>query len=238
MGCFRKSAATMIGVLLLLASQGGLARANSCMQCSSRFEFLFHVRYIPTAVHCYGVIVVQMTLLHACMYANQMHDRWLTKHRTDHCPAGVVSGDPPSSSSAVKHETSSHVRKLLVSTTDPRGAAVNAAAETMMMSPDDCSEEVVEVSQDNGGPLPNGIPSYSVTITNTCLGCTVRDVHVSCGEFASTELVDPSDFRRVAYGDCLVRDGGPMGPGETILFEYSNSFLYPMDVASVSCGNI
>jgi hypothetical protein len=91
------------------------------------------------------------------------------------------------------------------------------------------------VSQVDAGLLPNGIPSYSVTITNTCLDCTVRDVHVSCGEFASTELVDPSSFQRLAYGDCLVRDGAPIGPGETVSFEYSNSFMYSMDVASVSC---
>uniref|UniRef100_K4AMF4 TPD1 protein n=1 Tax=Setaria italica TaxID=4555 RepID=K4AMF4_SETIT len=99
-------------------------------------------------------------------------------------------------------------------------------------------DEVVQVSQVDAGLLPNGIPSYSVTITNTCLDCTVRDVHVSCGEFASTELVDPSSFQRLAYGDCLVRDGGPIGPGETVSFEYSNSLIYSMDVASVSCGDI
>ena len=109
---------------------------------------------------------------------------------------------------------------------------------TFAASVDLCSEEVVEVSQGNAGSLPNGVPSYSVTITNTCLDCTVRDVHVSCGEFATTELVDPSYFRRLSYGDCLVRNGGPIGPGEIISFDYSNSFIYKMEVATVSCVNI
>ena len=118
------------------------------------------------------------------------------------------------------------------------GNSRGAASVAYAASADLCSEEVVEVSQGNAGSLPNGVPSYSVTITNTCLDCTVRDVHVSCGEFASTELVDPSDFRRLSYGDCLVRNGGPIGPGETISFEYSNSFIYKMEVATVSCADI
>ncbi|KAJ1291833.1 hypothetical protein BS78_02G347200 [Paspalum vaginatum] len=103
---------------------------------------------------------------------------------------------------------------------------------------DGCSEEVVKVYQNTAGHLANGIPYYKVTITNTCLACTVSDVHVSCGEFASTELVRPSDFRRLAYGDCLVRDGGPIAPGEIVSFQYSNSFPYSLNVAAVSCGGI
>ncbi|KAL6905348.1 hypothetical protein ACP4OV_002949 [Aristida adscensionis] len=92
-------------------------------------------------------------------------------------------------------------------------------------------------SQSGDGYLPDGVPEYSVTIANGCLGCTVHNVHVACGEFASTELVDPSDFRRLAVGDCLVRDGGPMAPGDVVTFQYSNSFQYPMHVASVACGS-
>jgi len=105
-------------------------------------------------------------------------------------------------------------------------------------APNECSLDAVVVSQAEAAGRPGGVPCYSVTITNTCLSCTVRDLHVSCGEFASTVLVGPSSFRRLAYGDCLVGDGGPIGPGETVCFEYSNSFIYSMDVASVSCGDI
>lgn len=119
------------------------------------------------------------------------------------------------------------------------GMAAYGAEKTEEAAPPDLCSGVVAVSQGSAGSLSNGTPSYSVTITNTCLGCTVRDVHVSCGEFAApTELVDPSDFRRLSYDDCLVKNGGPMGPGDTISFEYSNSFIYKMDVATVSCGDV
>ncbi|PAN48434.1 hypothetical protein PAHAL_9G381800 [Panicum hallii] len=169
-----------------------------------------------------------------------------------HGPAGVIAGgEPPYSSAAeTKKHAEMHARKMLINATTgghPRGVAAAAAAAyakaaerttAALDEDDDCSEGVVQVSQVNAGPLPNGIPTYSVAITNTCLDCTVRDVHVSCGEFASTVLVDPRSFRRLAYGDCLVGDGGPIGPGETVCFEYSNSFIYSMDVASVSCGDI
>ncbi|CAN6288753.1 unnamed protein product [Urochloa humidicola] len=165
----------------------------------------------------------------------------------------IAGGEPPNPSAAAvtKHREMMQARKLkpLVNATtggdDPRGDAaattVHAPAErTAALDDDDdgCPEGVVQVSQVNAGSLPSGIPSYSVTITNTCLDCTVRDVHVSCGEFASTELVDPGNFQRLAYGDCLVKDGGPIGPGETVSFEYSNSFIYSMGVVSVSCGDI
>ncbi|CAN6324538.1 unnamed protein product [Urochloa humidicola] len=166
--------------------------------------------------------------------------------------AGAIAGGEPTNppSAAAKHRDMMQARKLklLVNATtggDPRGDAaattVHAPAErTAALEDDDdgCPEGVVQVSQVNAGSLPSGIPSYNVTITNTCLDCTVRDVHVSCGEFASTELVDPGNFQRLAYGDCLVKDGGPIGPGETVSFEYSNSFVYSMGVVSVSCGDI
>ncbi|XP_062232389.1 TPD1 protein homolog 1B-like [Phragmites australis] len=148
------------------------------------------------------------------------------------CEAGVVSGDPPSPSAVDHEKTVVHMRKLLNIT----AAGTAATEEELMMGLEECSEQAVVLSQDSEGPMPNGIASYSVAITNTCLSRTVREVHVSCGEFASTELVNPNDFRRVAVGDCLVRNGGAMGPGETVAFEYSNLFKYQLDVVSVSCS--
>jgi hypothetical protein len=105
-------------------------------------------------------------------------------------------------------------------------------------APSECSEDAVVVSQlAEASERPGGMPRYSVTITNTCVSCAVRDVRVSCGEFGSGKLVDPGDFRRAAAGDyCIVRGGGAMRPGETISFEYSNQFQYDLGVASVSCS--
>lgn len=91
------------------------------------------------------------------------------------------------------------------------------------------------VYQSSGQPLPSGIPTYNVDIINKCEGCAVYNVHIMCGEFASTELVDPSQFRRVGENNCLVKNGGPMGPAETVSFQYSNSFAYPLHVGSISC---
>ncbi|XP_014757836.1 TPD1 protein homolog 1B-like [Brachypodium distachyon] len=103
-------------------------------------------------------------------------------------------------------------------------------------SPDGCSKENVVVYQNDAPNLPSGIPAYSVEVINSCAGCTVHDVHLSCGNFGSTELVDPAQFRRIAYDDCLVNDGKPMGPGDSVSFHYSNSFWYPLKVASVACN--
>ena len=102
-------------------------------------------------------------------------------------------------------------------------------------APNECSLDAVVVSQAEAAGRPGGVPCYSVTITNTCLSCTVRDLHVSCGEFGSARLVDPSDFRRLAVGDCIVRGGGALGAGETISFDYSNQFQFNLHVASASC---
>jgi hypothetical protein len=46
----------------------------------------------------------------------------------------------------------------------------------------------------------------------------------------------PATFRRLDFDDCLVKDGGPILPGDMISFEYANSFLYPMKVASADCN--
>ncbi|CAL4931390.1 unnamed protein product [Urochloa decumbens] len=132
--------------------------------------------------------------------------------------AAASSGDASSSSGL-------HARKLLNDT----------YYSTERMGPDDCSEEDVVVYQSSANPLPSGIPAYTVRITNVCGGCTVSDVHVSCGDFASTELVDPAKFQRVGFNDCIVKGGGAMEPSETVSFQYSNSFSYELNVASVSC---
>ncbi|CAL4914738.1 unnamed protein product [Urochloa decumbens] len=133
--------------------------------------------------------------------------------------AAASSGDASSSSRL-------QARKLLNDT---------AYYSTERMGPDDCSEEDVVVYQSSANPLPSGIPAYTVQIINVCGGCTVSDVHVACGDFASTELVDPGKFQRVGFNDCIVKGGGAMEPSETVSFQYSNSFSYQLNVASVSC---
>lgn len=113
--------------------------------------------------------------------------------------------------------------------------AVTPVGNQKTEAPTECSENFVAVSQAEATRWLGGMPSYSVTITNTCASCAVSDVHVSCGEFGSAKLVDPSSFRRVTAGDCLVGGGGAMQPGESISFDYSNMYPYDLDVSSVSC---
>ncbi|XVF75187.1 hypothetical protein PTKIN_Ptkin13bG0167300 [Pterospermum kingtungense] len=99
-----------------------------------------------------------------------------------------------------------------------------------------CSKDDIVILQGSTAPLPNGIPSYTVQILNVCVsGCSISNIHVSCGWFSSVRLINPTVFRRLYYDDCLVNDGEPLGPGQCLSFEYSNSFSYPLSVSSVSC---
>ncbi|CAM0874846.1 unnamed protein product [Alopecurus aequalis] len=155
------------------------------------------------------VIVITMLLLLACCEASSLQQR----HHQNNIRK-MFDASPPSPSTG-------------------GGEGVHSARHRMSGCSD--PEELVQVYQNIAANLPTGMPAYSLEITNTCINCTVCNVHLSCGDFANTELVDPATFRRLAINDCLVKDGGPIGPGEMVSFDYSNSFLYPMKVASASC---
>ncbi|KAI3849444.1 hypothetical protein MKX03_030840, partial [Papaver bracteatum] len=100
-----------------------------------------------------------------------------------------------------------------------------------------CSKDDIAVYQGPTTPLPNGIPTYTVQILNLCLseGCSISNIHVSCGWFSSARLINPRLFRRQNYDDCLVNNGDAIGPGDSLSFQYANSFQYPLYVSSVTC---
>ena len=99
-----------------------------------------------------------------------------------------------------------------------------------------CSKDDIVIFQGSTAPLPNGIPAFIVQILNVCVsGCSISNIHISCGWFSSTQLINPRVFRRLYYGDCLVNNGEALGPGETLSFQYANTFLYPLSVSSVQC---
>ncbi|KAJ8770546.1 hypothetical protein K2173_018037 [Erythroxylum novogranatense] len=99
-----------------------------------------------------------------------------------------------------------------------------------------CSRDDIAIYQGSASPLPNGIPSFNVQILNVCVsGCSMSNIHVSCGWFSSARLINPTVFRRVEYDDCLVNDGEALGPGEILSFQYANSFPYQLSVTSVTC---
>ncbi|GAB2224739.1 hypothetical protein Droror1_Dr00005509 [Drosera rotundifolia] len=119
-----------------------------------------------------------------------------------------------------------HMRKLLQSTDD---GDTNRVGST-------CSRDSISIFQGPTEPLPNGIPTYTVQIQNVCItGCSICNIHLSCGWFSTARLIDPNVFRRVDYDDCVVNNGDPLGPGESVSFQYANSFSYPLSVLSLVC---
>ncbi|KAG6401863.1 hypothetical protein SASPL_138731 [Salvia splendens] len=101
---------------------------------------------------------------------------------------------------------------------------------------DKCSKSDIMIIQGATPPLPNGIPTYTVEISNTCVsGCDISAIHVSCGWFSSARLVNPHVFKRLRFDDCLLNDGKPLRNGKTLSFQYANTFRYALSVSSVSC---
>ncbi|CAN8313981.1 unnamed protein product [Cochlearia groenlandica] len=99
-----------------------------------------------------------------------------------------------------------------------------------------CAKEDIVIVQAPTAPLPNGVPTYTVRIFNTCVsGCKISKIHVRCGWFSSVRLVNPSVFRRVRYDDCLVNDGHTLPVGQTISFQYANTFPYTLSLFYFSC---
>ncbi|XP_057463889.1 TPD1 protein homolog 1-like [Actinidia eriantha] len=128
-------------------------------------------------------------------------------------------------------------RKLLaMADDDDNGDGDDNAGNTMNRIGGTCSKDNIVVFQGPTSPLPNGIPTYTVQILNVCVsGCSVSDIHLSCGWFSSARLINPRIFRRVYFNDCLVNNGEPLSPGESLSFQYANSFSYPLSVSSIAC---
>lgn len=85
-----------------------------------------------------------------------------------------------------------------------------------------CSPSDIDISQKPSGFGAGNVPKYTVGIINESPDTSLYDVHVDCRSFASTTLINPSVFRRLTPGDCLVKDGQPMEPFEIIVFDYTN----------------
>ncbi|KMT10948.1 hypothetical protein BVRB_5g112840 [Beta vulgaris subsp. vulgaris] len=99
-----------------------------------------------------------------------------------------------------------------------------------------CSESDILVNQGPGAPLPSGIPTYTVEILNACVsGCDISQIHLHCGWFSSAHLVDPLIFKRIHFNDCLVNAGRALLNGQSITFQYANTYSYPLYVSSMSC---
>ncbi|GAB4860384.1 hypothetical protein Ancab_035542, partial [Ancistrocladus abbreviatus] len=100
-----------------------------------------------------------------------------------------------------------------------------------------CSEADLMVTQGPTAPLPSGIPTYTVVITNACVsGCDISNIHFHCGWFSSARLINPNIFRRLSFDDCLINNGRPLKNGNSLTFQYANTFSYPLSISNMKCS--
>lgn len=124
------------------------------------------------------------------------------------------------------------------------GTSVAAAAvaptyvnRKLRASTPSCTKADISITQGKSGNQ-NGIPAFSVQITNLCVNhnCQLKNIHVACAAFASARPLDSRVFQRIRYNDCLVMGGAPLRAGGSVAFEYANSSEYPMHVISADLG--
>ncbi|KAG8093287.1 hypothetical protein GUJ93_ZPchr0012g21945 [Zizania palustris] len=132
------------------------------------------------------------------------------------------------------------VRKLLRPPGSDVGAGAGGGVRPHRVDDGCAGAEDIAIYQGHASPLPSGVPAYTVDVMNRCTGgggggCAIAGIHVRCGWFSSVSLVDPRVFRRLGHNDCLLNDGQPLLAGETVSFEYSNSFPYKLTVADATC---
>ncbi|XP_057972566.1 protein TAPETUM DETERMINANT 1-like [Malania oleifera] len=116
------------------------------------------------------------------------------------------------------------------------GRAAASAHPDRYWSLSQCSETDIVVEQGPTDPLPSGIPTYTVKVMNACIsGCDISGIHLHCGWFATARVINPTIFRRLGFNNCLVNDGKVIPNGQTVSFQYANTYPYHLSVASVVC---
>ncbi|CAN4126988.1 unnamed protein product [Withania somnifera] len=121
--------------------------------------------------------------------------------------------------------------------TGGNGGDEGGGGDDNRIGPASCSKDSIQVNQGATQSLPSGIPTYTVIVENTCysVSCSISNIHLSCGWFSSARLINPRIFRRLSYNDCLINDGEPLSPGQSLMFQYANTFKYPLSVSAVTC---
>lgn len=105
-----------------------------------------------------------------------------------------------------------------------------------LMYPNECNPRKIQIHQWPSGFAGLNVPKFTVQIINEAWHVGgVFDVQISCAAFASTTLINPTIFRRLSTGTCLLKNGSKIVPGEVITFEYSNLFPYPLNVLDIKC---
>ncbi|XP_074567184.1 TPD1 protein homolog 1-like [Curcuma longa] len=133
---------------------------------------------------------------------------------------------------------SQHHRRLLQVHEGDDGTGTTSSGSTQRVG-DQCSMDDIVVNQGATGPLPSGIPTYTVSVLNLCSvsgGCSMGNIHLSCGAFSSARLINPRIFRRLSINDCLLNNGRPLAPGSVVSFQYANSFSYRLAISNATCA--
>ncbi|KAL2610453.1 hypothetical protein R1flu_029026 [Riccia fluitans] len=121
---------------------------------------------------------------------------------------------------------------LSASSGNPNSKAIRGVRK-LLFGTMSCAPHDLSLTQ---GPVSSasGIPTFNVQIVNLCGACAMKDIHVACGNWASATPVDPYVFTRLGYNDCLVNNGRPLNSQGSVSFQYSNSAMYPMSIATAT----
>lgn len=99
-----------------------------------------------------------------------------------------------------------------------------------------CSLSDISVGQNRTTNWAHGMPVWSVNITNNC-ACSRLEVKLNCFGFKTNLGVDPS-ILSVSENECLLKNGQPVGPFETVNFLYAWDFKFPFQPisAKIACS--
>lgn len=122
--------------------------------------------------------------------------------------------------------------KNLATPDDLQGGVSSDLVKNLSYTQTSCTLRDISLSQsflDYGG---DGEPRYGVQIVDMCSNprCEISNVHVSCGMFSSGGFINPSAFRRIRPGVCLVNNGRPLNPLDTIKFSYTSTRMQPLSI--------
>ncbi|TKY58438.1 TPD1 protein-like 1 [Spatholobus suberectus] len=93
-----------------------------------------------------------------------------------------------------------------------------------------CSIENISIDQSKTGNWARGMPEWKVTITNNCV-CPQSQVKLKCDGVKKYKEMDPS-ILSISRGVCLLKNGHPISPSETIEFLYVRDTQFPFQISS------
>ncbi|CAM0883684.1 unnamed protein product [Alopecurus aequalis] len=100
----------------------------------------------------------------------------------------------------------------------------------------------LSIWQSLGEPQRDDSSEYRVDVTNRCIGdersgrpCAISRILLRCGNFRSLIPINPTVFRNVSSGVCLLNDGHSIPQGSNVSFVYTNYQRNELYVYSAMC---